>query len=90
MTAHSFATHPTPVLDLCCATLQARLLVAACREAGALSFINDRVDVALAADADGAHVGQVPFCSADMCAHTTSLTVYSCRSQCVELGELRT
>jgi Thiamine monophosphate synthase len=33
--------------------------VAACREAGALSFVNDRVDVALAADADGAHVGQV-------------------------------
>lgn len=38
---------------------QTRLLVAACREAGALSFVNDRVDVALAADADGAHVGQV-------------------------------
>lgn len=33
--------------------------MAACREAGALSFVNDRVDVALAADADGAHVGQV-------------------------------
>jgi Thiamine monophosphate synthase len=40
-------------------TAQVRLLVAACWEAGALSFVNDRVDVALAADADGAHVGQV-------------------------------
>lgn len=31
----------------------------ACREAGGVSIINDRVDVAIAADADGVHVGQV-------------------------------
>lgn len=38
---------------------QAREVVAACRGAGALAIINDRVDVALAAGADGVHVGQV-------------------------------
>lgn len=36
----------------------ARSLLAATRAAGALLFINDRVDVALAVGADGAHVGQ--------------------------------
>ena len=36
----------------------ARTLLAETREAGALLFINDRVDVALATGADGAHVGQ--------------------------------
>jgi thiamine-phosphate pyrophosphorylase len=36
----------------------ARALLAETRAAGALLFINDRVDVALAAGADGAHVGQ--------------------------------
>src|SRR5437016_10383995 len=29
-----------------------------CREAGALLIVNDRVDLALAVEADGAHVGQ--------------------------------
>ncbi|HWM79752.1 MAG TPA: thiamine phosphate synthase, partial [Methylomirabilota bacterium] len=29
-----------------------------CREAGALFIVNDRVDLALAVEADGAHVGQ--------------------------------
>src|ERR687893_1740048 len=28
-----------------------------CRAAGALFFVNDRVDIAVAADADGVHVG---------------------------------
>lgn len=36
----------------------ARTLRAETRPAGALLFVNDRVDVALAAGADGAHVGQ--------------------------------
>jgi len=34
----------------------ARLLLAACREAGALLVVNDRADVALAAGADGVHL----------------------------------
>jgi thiamine-phosphate pyrophosphorylase len=36
----------------------ARALLAETRAAGALLFVNDRVDVALAVGADGAHVGQ--------------------------------
>lgn len=36
----------------------ARTLLAQTRAAGALLFVNDRVDVALAVGADGAHVGQ--------------------------------
>lgn len=36
----------------------ARRLVRRCREAGALLIVNDRADLALAADADGLHVGQ--------------------------------
>lgn len=36
----------------------ARALLAETRPAGALLFVNDRVDVALAAGADGAHLGQ--------------------------------
>jgi thiamine-phosphate pyrophosphorylase len=36
----------------------ARTLLAETRAAGALLFVNDRVDVALAVGADGAHVGQ--------------------------------
>ncbi|HEX2077569.1 MAG TPA: thiamine phosphate synthase [Longimicrobium sp.] len=36
----------------------AEALLAETRRAGALLFVNDRVDVALAAGADGAHVGQ--------------------------------
>ena len=36
----------------------ARALAEETRRAGALLFVNDRVDVALAAGADGAHVGQ--------------------------------
>lgn len=39
--------------------VQAREVVGSCREAGALSIINDRVDIALAVGADGVHVGQV-------------------------------
>jgi thiamine-phosphate pyrophosphorylase len=35
----------------------ARALRSATREAGALFFVNDRVDVALAVEADGAHLG---------------------------------
>ncbi|MCI6054930.1 thiamine phosphate synthase [Dysosmobacter sp.] len=37
---------------------EAKRFVALCREKGALSVINDDVDIALAADADGVHVGQ--------------------------------
>lgn len=35
-----------------------RTLRAACREAGGLLVVNDRLDVALAAEADGVHLGQ--------------------------------
>ena len=37
---------------------QARAIQALCRERGAVFIVNDRVDLALAAGADGAHVGQ--------------------------------
>lgn len=37
---------------------RARWLVAACREASVLCIINDRADIAAAAQADGVHVGQ--------------------------------
>ena len=37
----------------------ARILNAVCREAGVPFIVNDRVDVALAAEADGAHVGHI-------------------------------
>jgi thiamine-phosphate pyrophosphorylase len=37
---------------------QARAIQALCRRRGATFIVNDRVDLALAADADGAHVGQ--------------------------------
>jgi thiamine-phosphate pyrophosphorylase len=37
---------------------QARAIQALCRSHGAIFIINDRVDLALAVDADGAHVGQ--------------------------------
>ena len=37
---------------------EAKRFVALCREKGAVSIINDAVDIALAADADGVHVGQ--------------------------------
>jgi thiamine-phosphate pyrophosphorylase len=37
---------------------RARALVALCRRRGVLSIVNDRVDVAIAAGADGVHVGQ--------------------------------
>jgi thiamine-phosphate pyrophosphorylase len=37
---------------------QARAIQWLCRSRGALFIVNDRVDLALAADADGAHVGQ--------------------------------
>jgi len=38
--------------------LLAQALRRRCREAGALFIVNDRVDLALAVEADGAHVGQ--------------------------------
>ncbi|HEX8394878.1 MAG TPA: thiamine phosphate synthase [Longimicrobium sp.] len=44
----------------------ARALLAETRRAGALLFINDRVDVALAVGADGAHVGQSDLAAADV------------------------
>jgi thiamine-phosphate pyrophosphorylase len=34
-----------------------RAIVGRCREAGAISIVNDRVDIALAAGADGVHLG---------------------------------
>ena len=37
---------------------RAREFVALCRKRGVISIINDRADIALAADADGVHVGQ--------------------------------
>jgi thiamine-phosphate pyrophosphorylase len=37
---------------------RARLLVQLCRKHNVLSIINDRVDIAMLADADGVHVGQ--------------------------------
>ena len=37
---------------------EAKRFVALCREKGGASIINDDVDIALAADADGVHVGQ--------------------------------
>lgn len=39
----------------------ARELAALCRGAGAVFIVNDRVDVALAAEADGVHLGQSDF-----------------------------
>jgi thiamine-phosphate pyrophosphorylase len=44
---------------------QAREIQALCRSHGAVFIINDRVDLALAADADGAHVGQEDLPAAD-------------------------
>lgn len=35
-----------------------RAIVARCRDAGAMCIVNDRVDLALAADADAVHLGQ--------------------------------
>ena len=37
---------------------QARAIQSLCRSRGAVFIVNDRVDLAVAADADGAHVGQ--------------------------------
>ncbi len=37
---------------------RARQFVELCRENGVISIINDRVDIAIAADADGVHLGQ--------------------------------
>jgi len=39
----------------------AKRMVAVCREAGVPLIVNDRIDVALAADADGVHLGQSDF-----------------------------
>ena len=45
---------------------EARTLVAALRPRGVPLIVNDRVDVALAADADGVHVGQEDMAVADV------------------------
>lgn len=45
---------------------QAREVVAACCAAGALAIINDRVDIALASEAHGVHVGQGDMAAADV------------------------
>jgi thiamine-phosphate pyrophosphorylase len=44
--------------DLRSLLAQARRIRALCRAGGAVFVVNDRVDLALAVDADGAHVGQ--------------------------------
>ena len=44
---------------------QARAIQSLCRSRGALFIVNDRVDLALAAGADGAHVGQEDIPAAD-------------------------
>lgn len=44
---------------------RARRLAAICRERGAVSVVNDRADIALAAGADGVHVGQEELSVAD-------------------------
>ncbi|HZP19636.1 MAG TPA: thiamine phosphate synthase [Bauldia sp.] len=44
---------------------EARAIAAACRAAGVPFIVNDRVDVALAVDADGVHVGQSDMHPAD-------------------------
>jgi thiamine-phosphate pyrophosphorylase len=44
--------------DLRCLLPQARRIRVACRAHGALFIVNDRLDLALAAGADGLHVGQ--------------------------------
>ena len=44
---------------------EARTLVAVARAAGIPFIVNDRIDVALAADADGVHVGQTDMSVAD-------------------------
>ncbi|HET9470382.1 MAG TPA: thiamine phosphate synthase, partial [Usitatibacter sp.] len=46
------AADPAAALD------QARALAAECRRAGALFIVNDSIDLALAAGADGVHVGR--------------------------------
>jgi thiamine-phosphate pyrophosphorylase len=58
---------------------QARRLHAITRAAGALLFINDRVDVALAAGADGVHLGpdDLPVLAADRIAKGSLLLGYS-------------
>ncbi len=47
------------------AVAAARAIAALCRAAGVAFLVNDRVDVALAAGADGAHVGQDDLPAAD-------------------------
>jgi len=44
---------------------QARTVAALCRSHGAIFIVNDRIDLALAAEADGAHVGQEDLPAAD-------------------------
>lgn len=44
----------------------ARRCAQVCRERGALFIVNDRVDIALACDADGVHVGQDDLAVADV------------------------
>jgi thiamine-phosphate pyrophosphorylase len=58
---------------------EARALRSMTRTAGALLFVNDRVDVALAAEADGAHVGptDLPLASLRRWVPSTFLLGYS-------------
>lgn len=44
---------------------RARWMADACRSAGCLFMVNDRADIAVAADADGVHVGQDEFTLSD-------------------------
>lgn len=46
--------------------VRAREFVALCRKRNVISIINDRVDVAIAADADGVHVGQTDLPARDV------------------------
>jgi thiamine-phosphate pyrophosphorylase len=60
----------------------ARDLKVLCDRAGALFFVNDRVDVAAAADADGVHIGQedAPVCEARKLLGHKKLVGVSCHS----------
>ena len=56
--------------------------VSLCKEAGVISIINDRVDIAVAAGADGVHLGQndLPLEKARLCQRTPLITGISTHS----------